>query len=115
MEIKIWDPLRDLVPFVQLKKREKHLWRSVTFSKVADSRNALHMYVHNRRVINNDLNITGENMMEEQHNEGSNMYVNNEHRRMNFMLQHGLSYKHQDVKLRQITDLCYTNQHEILS
>ena len=27
--------LRDLVPFVQFKKREKHPWRSVTFSKVA--------------------------------------------------------------------------------
>ena len=27
--------LRDLVPFVQLKKREKHPWRSVTCSKVA--------------------------------------------------------------------------------
>ena len=26
--------LRDLVPFVQFKKREKHPWRSVTFSKV---------------------------------------------------------------------------------
>ena len=23
-----------LVPFVQFKKREKHLWRNVTFSKV---------------------------------------------------------------------------------
>ena len=29
------DILRDLVPFVQFKKREKHPWRSVTFSKVA--------------------------------------------------------------------------------
>ena len=29
------DALRDLVPFVQFKKREKHPWRSVTFSKVA--------------------------------------------------------------------------------
>ena len=29
--------LRDLVPFVQFKKREKHPWRSVTFSKVAGS------------------------------------------------------------------------------
>ena len=29
------DALRDLVPFLQFKKREKHLWRSVTFSKVA--------------------------------------------------------------------------------
>ena len=27
--------LRDLVPFVQFQKREKHPWRSVTFSKVA--------------------------------------------------------------------------------
>ena len=30
----ICDALSDLVPFVQLKKREKHPWRSVTFSKV---------------------------------------------------------------------------------
>ena len=29
------DVLRDLVPFVQFKKREKHPWRSLTFSKVA--------------------------------------------------------------------------------
>ena len=29
------DVLQDLVPFVQFKKREKHPWRSVTFSKVA--------------------------------------------------------------------------------
>ena len=29
------DALSDLVPFVQFKKREKHPWRSVTFSKVA--------------------------------------------------------------------------------
>ena len=26
---------RDLVPFVQFKKREKHPWRSVTFCKVS--------------------------------------------------------------------------------
>ena len=31
----ICDALRDLVPFVQFRKREKHLWRSVTFNKVA--------------------------------------------------------------------------------
>ena len=31
------DALRDLVSFVQFKKREKHPWRSVTFSKVAGS------------------------------------------------------------------------------
>ena len=30
----ICDALRDLVPLVQLKKRQKHPWRSVTFSKV---------------------------------------------------------------------------------
>ena len=29
---KICDALRNLVPFVQFKKREKHPWRSVTFS-----------------------------------------------------------------------------------
>ena len=29
------DALRDLVPFAQFKKREKHSWKSVTFSKVA--------------------------------------------------------------------------------
>ena len=29
------DALRDLVPFVQFKKREKHPWRSITFSKVS--------------------------------------------------------------------------------
>ena len=31
----ICDALHDLVPFVQFKKREKHPWRSVNFSKVA--------------------------------------------------------------------------------
>ena len=30
------DALRDLAPFTQFKKREKHSWRSVTFSKVAE-------------------------------------------------------------------------------
>ena len=30
----ICDALRDLIPFVQYKKREKHPWRSVAFSKV---------------------------------------------------------------------------------
>ena len=34
-ELIICGALRDLVPFVQLKKHEKHPWRSVTFSKVA--------------------------------------------------------------------------------
>ena len=27
--------LRDLIPFVQFEKREKHPWKNVTFSKVA--------------------------------------------------------------------------------
>ena len=31
----IYGALRDFVPFVQFKKREKHPWGSVTFSKVA--------------------------------------------------------------------------------
>ena len=32
IDSKFWcDVLRDLVPFVQFKKREKHPWRSVTF------------------------------------------------------------------------------------
>ena len=31
----ICDGLRVLVPFLQFKKREKHLWRSDIFSKVA--------------------------------------------------------------------------------
>ena len=32
----ICDDLRYLAPFARFKKREKHPWRSVTFSKVAD-------------------------------------------------------------------------------
>ena len=30
----ICDALRDLVPLAQIKKCEKHPWKSVTFSKV---------------------------------------------------------------------------------
>ena len=30
----ICDALRDLVPFVQFKKREKHPWTSVTFCRL---------------------------------------------------------------------------------
>ena len=33
----ICDALRDLAPFVQFKKREKHPWRGVNFSKIAGS------------------------------------------------------------------------------
>ena len=35
LSLHICDALRDLVPFVQFKKREKHPWKDVTFSKVA--------------------------------------------------------------------------------
>ena len=43
MNLELWwqtqqkssDALRDLVSFVQFKARDKHPWRSVTFSKVA--------------------------------------------------------------------------------
>ena len=35
IERAIYGALRDLVPFVQFKKCEKHPWRSVNFSKVA--------------------------------------------------------------------------------
>ena len=31
----VCDELRDLVPFVPFKKREKHPWRSVNFRKIA--------------------------------------------------------------------------------
>ena len=34
----IHDALRDLAPFVQFEKREKHPWRSVTFNKVTGSK-----------------------------------------------------------------------------
>ena len=37
------DALYDLISFVQLKKREKYPWKSVTFSKVAHFSNASHM------------------------------------------------------------------------
>ena len=35
MGTRLCDALRDLVPFIQFKKCEKHPWRSVNFSKVA--------------------------------------------------------------------------------
>ena len=35
LDIYIYDALRDLVPFVQFKKREKHPWRSVKVLKPA--------------------------------------------------------------------------------
>ena len=38
----ISDALRDLVAFAQFKKREKHPWRSVNFSKAAGFRQQLY-------------------------------------------------------------------------
>ena len=35
VKLLIYDALRNLVPFAQFEKREKHPWRSATFSKVA--------------------------------------------------------------------------------
>ena len=35
VDVNICHVLRDLVQFVQFKKREKHQWKSITFSKVA--------------------------------------------------------------------------------
>ena len=40
----ICDALRDLVPFVQFKKREKHPWRGVTFRKVNSSMGAFYVF-----------------------------------------------------------------------
>ena len=57
------------------------------------------MYDHHRGVINNDVNINGENMAEEHHNEENNIYVNNEQGRMNSMLQHNLLYHHHNGNL----------------
>ena len=33
-DVNICGALRDLVPFVQVRKREKHPWRSVTFRNI---------------------------------------------------------------------------------
>ena len=33
-ELHICDALRNLLPFVEFKKRQKHPWRSLTFGKV---------------------------------------------------------------------------------
>ena len=38
------DVLRDLVPFVQFKKHEKHPWRSVTYSQSATLLNKTLLY-----------------------------------------------------------------------
>ena len=48
------DALRDLVPFVQFKKRKKHPWRSDTFSKVAGFSNG-HFYIWSTEDVLNYL------------------------------------------------------------
>ena len=47
----ICDVLRDLVPFIQFIKREKHPWRSVTFSKVTGLKITL-LYECSSRILN---------------------------------------------------------------
>ena len=49
MRTNICGALRDLVPFVQFKKREKHPRRSVNFSKVAGS--SLQLLAHDLELI----------------------------------------------------------------
>ena len=53
--LKVYHVLRDLVLFVQFLKCEKHLWKNVTFSKVA----RLHYSwkYNRRRNVNSDLSI----------------------------------------------------------
>ena len=53
----ICDALRNLVPFIQFKKREKHPWKSVTFSKVASEepatlRKVTLLHGHSSRFLN---------------------------------------------------------------
>ena len=38
------DALRDLAPFAQFKKREKHPWRKVTFRKVAGKHSSMDVF-----------------------------------------------------------------------
>ena len=57
------------------------------------------MYDHHRGTINNDVNINGENMAKECHNEENNIYVDNEQGRMNSMLENNLLYNHHNVNL----------------
>ena len=48
----ICDPVRDLLPFVQFKKRGKHSWGSVTFSKVADKAKPTLLHRYFSRFLN---------------------------------------------------------------
>ena len=55
----ICDALRDLVPFVQFKKREKHPWRSVNFSKVAGFSLVFFTFFHDRMSTKNSWGLHG--------------------------------------------------------
>ena len=50
--VNICDALRDLVPFVQYQKREKHPWRKVNFSKVAGLLKLTLLHVYFSRFLN---------------------------------------------------------------
>ena len=52
---KVYRVLHDLVPFVQLKKCEKHPWRNATFSKVAHLHYSCKYNI--RSNVNSDLSI----------------------------------------------------------
>ena len=51
--------LRDLVPFVQFKKREKHPWRSANFSKIVVVTKTRHKCVSRE---NGKIIVTGKEM-----------------------------------------------------
>ena len=44
--------LRDMIRFVQFKKREKHPWRSVTFGKLATLLKVILLHGHFSRFLN---------------------------------------------------------------
>ena len=51
----------------------------------------IYIYDHHRWVINKDVDINGESLAEEYHNENNNVCINNKQGRMGSMLQHNLS------------------------
>ena len=63
----ICDALRDLVPFIKFKKREKHTWRSVTFSAksmqsisyMSYTLTRLYNFTHQLKLKNKCISSTG--------------------------------------------------------
>ena len=51
----------------------------------------IYIYDHHRWVINKDVDINGEILAEEYHNENNNICINYKQGRMDSMLQHNLS------------------------